>query len=166
MKTWSYQQIVESRLRQPGRQLSPLQPSLTLPHVEHSDGANRILQPASFALLQPGLHIQLRVRGRVSVITGPVVGWRPHAVEPQRLGQVESKNGLPPQGAWRGLAVDEGGGAGIVLQGNDIAVGHQEVFQLILELEDGEIGKFFRRKIAERLLIFQDSRWVSTPGLL
>lgn len=131
MKPWSYQQIVESRLRQPGRQLSPLQPSLALPHVEHSDGANHILQPASFALLRPGLHIQLRVRERVTVITGRVVHWRPH-VEPPQLGQVESKNGLPPQGVWRGLAVDEGGGAGIVLQGNDIAMGHQEVFQLIL----------------------------------
>lgn len=35
-----------------------------------------------------------------------------------------------------GLTVDEGGGAGIVLQGDDIPVGHQEVFQLILKLED------------------------------
>lgn len=53
--------------------------------------------------------------------------------------------------------MDEGGVASVVLQGDDVTLGHQDVFQLILELEDIEIGTFLRpvkTKIPERLLAF------------
>lgn len=144
MKLWSYQQTVESRLRQPSQQPRPLQPRLTLSHVEHPDGTHHVLQPASSALLHPSLHVKLGVRQRLAVLPGGVVWGRRRVAAPQPLGGAQSKNRLAPQGVWRGLAADEGGGASIVLQANDITVGHQEVFQLILKLQDTEIVNYLR----------------------
>ena len=63
----SYQQAVESRLRQTSRQLCSLQLGLTLSHIEHSDGADHFLQPPSLAILHQHLHVKLRVGQRVGV---------------------------------------------------------------------------------------------------
>lgn len=144
MKVWSYQQTVESRLRQPSQQLRPLQPRLTLSYVEHPDGTDRVLQPASSALLHRSLHVKLGVRQRLVVLPAGVVWGRRRVAAPQPLGRAESEHRLAPQGVRRGLAAEEGGGASIVLQANDITVGHQEVFQLILKLEDTEIVNYLR----------------------
>lgn len=58
---FSHRQAVESRLGQSSRQQRPLQPSLTVSHIENSDGTVRDLQPAAVAVFHRRLRVQHRV---------------------------------------------------------------------------------------------------------
>ena len=54
----TYQQAIQARLGQTGRQLRSLQLGLIVSYIEHSDWANYFLQPATFATLHQSLQVK------------------------------------------------------------------------------------------------------------